>query len=70
MSANTAGAAEGKSAMVADAALALVRAHLEQRRPGEAAQLCVTALSGDASTRRDDAPGTGRRHHEWRRRPN
>ena len=45
MSANTAGAAEGNavSATVADAALALVRAHLEQRRPGEAAQLRVTA---------------------------
>jgi aminoglycoside/choline kinase family phosphotransferase len=35
-----------------DAALALVRAHLEERRFREAAHVRVTALSGDASTRR------------------
>ena len=65
MSANTAGAAEGNavSATVADAALALVRAHLEQRRPGEAAQLRVTALSGDASTRRYYRVADGSRNY-------
>ena len=36
----------------ADAAIALVREHLEERRPDEASHLLVAPLSGDASTRR------------------
>ena len=40
------------AAVDADAALALVREHLQERRPAEAGHLAVAALSGDASTRR------------------
>ena len=52
------GEAAGKRAAVpagspdAEAALELVRQHLEHRRPGEGAGRRIEALSGDASTRR------------------
>jgi aminoglycoside/choline kinase family phosphotransferase len=46
-----------------DAALALVLQHLAERRPAEAAQLRVSALSGDASTRRYYRVADGGRHY-------
>jgi aminoglycoside/choline kinase family phosphotransferase len=39
-------------ALAAEGALALIRGYLEERRPADAADIRVTALSGDASTRR------------------
>jgi len=45
-------AAASSGTLGAEAALALVREHLADRRPDEAPRLEVVALSGDASTRR------------------
>jgi aminoglycoside/choline kinase family phosphotransferase len=47
-----AGGAAAGTTVDADATLALVRGHLAERRPAEAAHLRVVAMSGDASTRR------------------